>query len=522
MWATEHAPISIRINIRILGCLIAVGWIAGCSSDAAPLSSVTYIKASNPGVDDQFGGSAVLFGVSLALSGDGQTLAVGARSEDSAATGVNGDQNDNSARSAGAAYVFGRTPGGSWAQQAYLKASNAGSGDQFGFSVALSDDGDTLAVSANLEDSDATGIDGDARNDAMENSGAVYVFAREAGDWSQQAYLKASNTGESEDGDGFGYALSISADGNTLAVGATGEDSSATGVNGDGGDNSAGGSGAAYVFVRDGSGWAQEAYLKASNTGETDLFGLSVSLSDDGNTLAVGALDEDGSSTGENGPDDNEARGSGAAYLFTRTGGVWVQQSYLKASNAASNDAFSMVALSGDGNTLAAAAFDEDSADAGVGADQSDDSTEDSGAVYIFVRDDGAWHQEAYIKASNTSQYDQFGTRLSLTRDGNLLAVGAPLEDGSASGVNGVQDDLADEAGAVYLVARDGSTWAHTTYLKAPASETYDEFGANVALSSDGRSVAVGVRLEDGGAGGIDGDQTDNSVRDAGAVFVYQ
>jgi len=518
MWATERASIS----SRILACLIAVGSVVGCSSDVTPLSSVTYIKASNPGVDDQFGGSAVLFGVSLALSGDGQTLAVGARSEDSAATGVNGDQGDNSARGAGAAYVFGRTPGGSWGQQAYLKASNAGSGDQFGFSVALSDDGNTLAVSANLEDSDATGINGAARNDAMDNSGAVYVFAREAGNWSQQAYLKASNTGEPEDGDGFGYALSISADGNTLAVGATGEDSSATGANGDEADNSAGGSGAAYVFVREDAGWSQQGYLKASNTEETDLFGLSISLSDDGNTLAVSALDEDGSSTGPDGRDDNEARGAGAIYVFTRTAAGWAQESYLKASNAARNDAFSMVALSGDGNTLAAAAFDEDSADTGAGADQRDDSTEDAGAVYIFVRDDETWRQQAYIKASNTSQYDQFGTRLSLTRDGNLLAVGAPLEDGSASGVDGVQDDLADEAGAVYLLARDGSTWAHTTYLKAPNSEIYDEFGSNVGLSDDGRVVAAGVRLEDGGAAGIDGDPADNSVRDSGAVFVYQ
>ena len=400
MWATERASIS----IRILACLIAVGSIVGCSSDVAPLSSVTYIKASNPGVDDQFGGSGVLFGVSLALSGDGQTLAVGARSEDSAATGVNGDQGDNSARGAGAAYVFGRTPGSSWAQQAYLKASNAGSGDQFGFSVALSDDGNTLAVSANLEDSDAIGINGDDRNDAMENSGAVYVFAREAGNWSQQAYLKASNTGEPEDGDGFGYSLSISADGNTLAVGATGEDSSATGAKGDGGDNSAGGSGATYVFVREDAEWSQQAYLKASNTEETDLFGLSISLSDDGDTLAVGALDEDGSSTGLDGRDDNEARGAGAIYVFTRTAAGWAQQSYLKASNAARNDAFSMVTLSGDGNTLAAAAFDEDSADIGVGADQRDDSTEDARPTLSDVLDVSEEDGFAFIEPSSSAQ----------------------------------------------------------------------------------------------------------------------
>lgn len=518
MWATERA----LDGSRLLSCLVAAGFFAGCSNEPEPFSSVTYIKASNPGPDDQFGGSAVLLGVSLALSGDGHTLATGARSEDSAATGIDGDQSDNSARNAGAAYVFTRTPSGSWEQQAYIKASNAGAGDQFGFAIALSDDGNTLAVSANLEDSSATGIDGDGQNDDMDNSGAVYIFSRDGGRWSEQAYLKASNTGEPGDGDGFGYALSISADGNTLAVGATGEDSGSTGVGGDEADNSASGSGAAYVFVREGDRWSQQAYLKASNTEETDLFGLSISLSDDGNTLAISALDEDGSSTGLDGHDDNDARGSGAIYVFQRDGVAWAQQAYVKASNASRNDAFSMVALSGDGNTLAAAAFDEDSADSGVDADQADNSTEDSGAVYIFVRDGESWRQQAYIKSSNTSQYDQFGTRLSLTPDGNRLAVGAPLEDGSANGINGPQDDLADEAGAVYLLERSGDTWAHTTYLKAPATEIYDEFGANVMLSDDGRTVAVGVRLEDGGIPGIDGDQADNSVRDSGAVFVYQ
>lgn len=490
--------------------------------DAAAQTAATYIKASNPGVDDQFGGSAVLLGVSVALSGDGATLAVGSRLEDSAATGIDGDQDDNSARNAGAAYVFGLAANGGWRQDAYVKASNAGPGDQFGFAVALSDDGATLAVSANLEDSAATGVNGDPHDNSMENSGAVYVFRRGDAGWRQEAYVKASNTGEPEDGDNFGYALGLSADGNTLAVGATGEDGSGASGSGDGSDNSARGAGAVYVFAREGGDWTQQAYLKASNADATDLFGVSLAISDDGNTLVIGALDEDGSSSGVGGPDDNDSRGSGAVYVFARDGAQWHQQSYLKASNAARNDAFSMVAVSGGGNTLAVASFDEDSNDTGVGADQTDDSSEDSGAVYVFSRDGGSWAQTAYVKPSNTSPFDQFGTRLFLNRDGSVLAVGAPLEDGSASGVNGPQDDLADEAGAVYLYRRTGDEWRQTAYLKAPASEIYDEYGANVALDDSGETVAVGVRVEDGGAAGIGGDQSDNSVRDSGAVFVHR
>lgn len=525
MLATDRRDAGLRSPwLGLILAAAAAGEVAAqtAAGDGAMQAAATYIKASNPGVDDQFGGSAVLLGVSVALSGDGATLAVGSRLEDSAATGIDGDQEDNSARNAGAAYVFRRSGTGAWQQEAYVKASNTGPGDQFGFAVALSDDGATLAVAANLEDSAATGVNGEQHDNSMENSGAVYIFRRGGDGWMQEAYVKAFNTGEPEDGDNFGYSLGLSADGNTLAVGATGEDGSSLGANGDGTDNSARGAGAVYVFVREAGNWSRQAYLKASNADATDLFGVSLAIGDDGDTLVIGALDEDGSSSGVNGPDDNDSRGSGAVYVFTRDGTQWQQQTYLKASNASGNDAFSMVAVSGDGNTLAVASFDEDSRDTGVGADQSDDSSEDSGAAYVFTRDGGSWAQTAYIKPSNTSPFDQFGTRLFLNRDGSVLAVGAPLEDGSASGVNGPQDDLADEAGAVYLFRRTGDEWRQTAYLKAPASEIYDEYGANVALDDSGETVAVGVRVEDGGAAGIGGDQSDNSVRDSGAVFVHR
>ena len=113
---------------------------------------------------------------SLSLSGD--TLAVGAYFEESNATGVNGDQTDNSASGAGAVYVFVRDPStDTWSQQAYLKASNTGVSDYFGTSVALS--GDTLAVGAHEEDSNATGVDGDQTNNSASSAGAAYVLVRD-------------------------------------------------------------------------------------------------------------------------------------------------------------------------------------------------------------------------------------------------------------------------------------------------------------------------------------------------------
>jgi len=190
-----------------------------------------------------------------------------------------------------------QAPAASWKQSASVAASNKGDGDQFGFALALSRDGNTLAVGAPLESSAATGINGKQADDSAFSSGAVYVYTRAGNGWPQQAYVKPSNTGEN---DQFGFAVSLSADGNTMAVSAVYEDSSAKGINGNQSDNSIAQSGAVYVFTRTGSNWMQQAYIKASNTGEQedgDTFGYTISLSGDGNTLAVGAPSEDSAAT---------------------------------------------------------------------------------------------------------------------------------------------------------------------------------------------------------------------------------
>jgi hypothetical protein len=140
-------------------------------------------------------------------------------------------------------YVFVRD-GVDWSQQAYVKASNTDSGDGFG-RVALSEDGDVLAVGAALEDSHATGIDGNQVDNSTSKAGAVYVFARNGGLWSQKAYVKASNT---QGNDSFGVAQALSWDGATLAVGAPFEGGSSTGIGGDQVDNSAGSAGAVYLY----------------------------------------------------------------------------------------------------------------------------------------------------------------------------------------------------------------------------------------------------------------------------------
>ena len=232
-------------------CLAALSM----GSAQAQLKQTAYIKASNTHANDHFGNGGTLEGHGLAISGDGNTMAVGAPYESSAAKGINGNQNDTSLYASGAVYVFTRV-NNAWTQQAYIKASNPGQSYRFGHFVVLSQDGNTLAVASFYEASAAKGIDGDQTDNSIPQAGAVYVFTRSGATWSQQSYIKASNTGEKgtakvpDEGDQFGFSLALSADGNTLAAGAISEDSAAKGINGDQNDNSAQSSGAVYVFTR--------------------------------------------------------------------------------------------------------------------------------------------------------------------------------------------------------------------------------------------------------------------------------
>jgi trimeric autotransporter adhesin len=510
--------------------LVGLAALAARGEAQVGVTQVGYLKASNPGAMDHFGCGGVQQGHTgrgVALSGDGTTLVVGAPHEASGAKGVNGNQRDNSVFEAGAVYVYTRRAG-AWAQQAYLKASNPQMSAGFGHYVALSDDGNTLAVSAYWESSAAKGINGNQQDESIPQAGAVYVFTRQGTTWSQQAYVKASNTGEAGtadsfgEGDQFGFSLALSGDGTTLAVGALTEDGGTPGLNGNQADNSAASAGAVYVFTRAGRVWSQQAYVKSANIDAGDLFGYAVALSRDGSVLAVGAFDEDGSARQVNGPIDNRAGGSGAAYVFTRAGTTWSQQAYLKASNIETQDAFGVdVALSDDGTTLLVGSLDEDCAVTTVNAPGCDNDWRDDlsmGAAYVFVRAGGTWSQQAFLKASNTGPNDTFSERLALSGDGNVAVIGASVEDGSATGINGRNDDAAIDAGAVYLFTRTGTTWRQDAYIKGRNTEAFDQFGGSVSLDRSGRVLVVGAPGEDSGTAA---NPADSSVEEAGAVYTF-
>lgn len=414
--------------------------------------------------------------------------------------------------------------GPAWGQTAYVKASNTDADDRFGSSVAIAGDGQRIAVTSCGESSALHGINQDGSNNGALNSGAAYILRREGNTWIHEAYLKASNADAGDsfgcaNGTGKGGTIAISSDGTTVAVGAQREQGASRVINTGEGDNSASGAGAVYVFVREGTIWRQEAYLKSTNLDAGDRFGNAVALSSDGNRLAVGAFGEKSNSTMiEMGASDNSASTAGAAYIFDRVGGTWSQKQYIKAPNTEAFDAFGSLALSADGSMLAVGAFLEDSNTTVVDGDLSNNLATDSGAVYVYKFGFPLWTLDGYIKAPNAEAGDLFGLQVAMSGDGATLVVGASSESGV---VGDPASNAVAASGASYVYVRDGNGWKFESYLKAPNPGPNDGFSELIAISIDGSRIAVGASNEDSGATGIDGNQLDNTKTDSGAVYVF-
>ena len=470
------------------------------SGDVATDTPVAFLGVTTP-VKPGVTGPNDVFGHAVALSADGTTLAVGAFGESSISTGVGGDPTNNDANLSGAVYIYTSTQRGTWTPQAYLKASNTDALDVFGFSLAISADGNTLVVGAPDEDSGATTIDGDGTDDTKDSAGAAYVFRRTGPTWAQQAYLKAPN---SDLGDNFGAAVAIAGDGNTIAIGAQTEDG-VGGATPDPSSNAVIDSGAVYVFHRAGTAWSFQRYVKASNAESNDQFGIAIALSRDGARLAVSATSEASGAVGVGGNQlDNSQTQAGAVYVFATNGVAWPQEAYIKASNPDGGDFFGFaLAISDDGSMLAVSAEGEDGASMGPGAAQIEGAGE-AGAVYVFGRAGTVWAQDQYIKATNTGADDRFGRSVALSSDGLNLLVGAALEDSSETGVLGIGgDNAAVDSGAAYLYQRTFGTWKALAYLKASTTTAGDQFGNSVALSGTASAIAIGAPRQGGGAGAV-------------------
>jgi len=370
------------------------------------LAQEAKLTASDAAAGDAFG-----FNVAI----DGETAVVGAPNDDTAGT------------DAGSAYVFVRS-GTSWSQQAELTASDAATDDSFGNFVAIS--GETLVVTAGGDD------------DAGTDSGSAYVFVRSGTSWSQQAKLTASDAAA---GDQFGFFAGIS--GESVVVGAAFDDTAA-GTN----------AGSIYVFVRSGTSWSQQQKLTASDAAAGDAFGWAGTIG--GETVVVGA------------PGDNT--GAGSAYVFVRSGTSWSQQAKLTASDAAALDNFGRDAIGiSDDTVVVGSPFD----DTGAGTN--------TGSAYVFVRSGTSWTQQAKLTASDAAANDLFGLSVGISGD---TVVASALND----------DDGGTNSGSAYVFTRSGTSWSQQQKLTASDAAAGDSFGFSISIS--GSTVVVGaVNDDDGG-----------------------
>ena len=365
---------------------------------------------------------------------------------------------------------------------------------------------------------------------AQDSSTQDYIVTVTAGRFFQ-SYLKAPNNSNY---DNFGGSVAISGD--TIVVGAPYEDSTTTNIiNGTDlstTNNSGTYNGAAYVFTRSGSTWSHQAYLKAPNNSNLDDFGISVAIYND--TIVVGAFGEDSTTTNIiNGTDlsttNNLGNSNGAAYVFTRSGSTWSHQAYLKSPNNSDSDYFG-TAVDIYNNTIVVGAPWENSTTTNIinGTDLSttNNSGNNNGAAYVFTRSGSIWSHQAYLKAPNNSNLDEFGIPVAIYND--TIAVGARSEYSTTNTIiNGSNlsstNNSGNANGAVYVFTRAGTTWSHQAYLKSSNNSNEDYFGRCVAIYNN--TIAVGASHEDSNTTkimyGSDLSTTNNSGFQNGAAYIF-
>lgn len=375
------------------------------------------------------------------------------------------------------------------AEQLNLVAGDAMPNDRFGTAVAI--DGDTLVIGSRFDSHVGSG-----------NGGSAYVFVRSDGGWTLQAKLTVAGIST---GAQLGNAVSISGD--TAVIGALADDQA-------GGEDA----GAAYVFVRTGTTWTQQAMLVANGDVGSDLFGASVAVS--GDSAFIGAPYDD-----SGGPD------AGAAYVFVRSGTSWSLQTKLLPPSA--NDLFGYsVAMSGATavvgsglylspisirvfvksgdawNLEGSLSMFSSTAPVGQAVAISGDTclisshfddlpgATNSGSVRVFHRSNSVWTFQAKLVAGDPAANDEFGYSVAIS--GDTAVIGAHFDDNSG-GTN---------TGAAYVFTRTGTTWTQQAKLMASNTASNDEYGSSVAVQGD--DAFVGVRFDDHAAGS-----------NAGSVWVF-
>lgn len=309
-----------------------------------------------------------------------------------------------------------------------LVASDGTTADRFGTGVALSGDGRIALIGAYTEDANG------------DHAGAAYVLYLKGKSWVEVQKLEPD---DARPGQQFGRSVAITPDGSVAVIGAWTDDE--------------GGwlTGAAYVFVNDGSFWTQQAKLTASDPLNGENFGISVDISNDGKTIIVGCYQY-----------SKQFFHAGAAYVyqFVDSSKKWIEQTILTASDPETSDQFGVdVAISANGDTAL------------VGAHKADGLGNDTGAAYVFVRIlADLWLEQTKLFAPGNG----LGRSVALSDDGKTALVGAPYSG----------------SGRAHVFTNDGADWEYQTTLLPIDGYYNDDFGNAVALSLDGRSAAIGDR----------------------------
>ena len=364
--------------------------------------------------------------------------------------------------------------------------------------------GDTVVVGATGEASSTTGINSTPDNDAF-RAGAAYVFVRSGTAWSQQAYLKASNTGAV---DYFGCSVAVSGD--TVIVGAFYEDSSTTGINSTP-DEGAGYAGAAYVFVRSGTAWSQQAYLKASNTGAGFFFGFSVAVS--GDIVVVGAVGDASSTTGINSTPDEDAYDAGATYLFTGLGPAPTVSTPTSAAVTATTATLGGNVTADGGATItergvvyAATSTNSDPLIGDTGVTKVT-TTGTTGVFTVPVSTLSAgtgYSYKAYAINSRGTSYTSVATFTTLSNNANLSALAlssGTLSPVFASGTTSYSASVANAVSSITVTptsAQANATLEARVNAGTYASVTSGSASAALALNVGTNTVDVRVTAQDG------------------------
>ena len=433
-WTANNLPANSNLYIRLRHKGVTLGY-SNYSAIRSFTTKASYIPDTQQAILTASNkASEDKLGETIAIDGTGTRVTAGAPQAGRDGYGAGGR-----------AYIFVRS-GSTWTQEVVISKIDS-EGLRFGDSVAITADGSRVAIGDPMAGPNNSG-----------NSGKIYIYSRVGSAWSLEATLFAADRAAA---DFLGTAISMDETGTRLIAGAPGGDA--------GGNNSCG---KIYCFVRSGTTWTQEAMVYPSGAVANFGLGTSCAVSKDGTRFVVGGR-----------YDSYNNLTQGILYVYLRSGSTWSQEAIIAPADIAMNDYFGMfVDIDSSGTRIVASSYASNHG--GLTA---------SGKAYVYTRSGTSWTQEAVLLATGRAQYDYFGSDVSISADGQTIAIGA---HGSGT------------IGKAYVFTRSGGSWTQSAALTTSSST--DKFGFAVAMSSDVSKLAISAMMADPAG-----------VVDAGSLYIY-